>query len=213
MVKILFEQLAFSFHFVKQPLVENNRQCCQRRCAAYGIAAESRDVTEHGVVCQRLHDLSVGNESADGQTAAESFCNGEDIWHDAKMFESKKFPGPPHATLDLVKDKNRACLVAALAHGLHILRGWNTHTGIPLDRFHDDASRGLRYLPQIVGISEFNEADVRKERPKRALFDFVPRHAEAAVRAPMVGATAGDDFRPACVSLGEFEGAFVRFRS
>ena len=92
-------------------------------------------------MCQRLHNFLIGNKSTYGQPSAESLCDGEDIRCDPKMFEGKKFSRPAHPTLNFIKDKNRARLIAPVAHGLQVIPCGNPHTGVSLNGFHNNARR------------------------------------------------------------------------
>jgi hypothetical protein len=83
-----------------------------------------------------LHYRFACDACPERQTGSDPFGGGDNIWLDAKVFDRPPLPGPPHTTLDFIRDQQNAVLVAQFAQRREEAIRWDHVSALSLDWFH-----------------------------------------------------------------------------
>ena len=191
-------------HAVVQQVVERS----QSRRTADRMAAEGRDMSQHGVVLQGIHHLVARHEGPERHPSAEGLRQADDVGHDAVLLHRKHLARPAQTGLDLIEDQQRTRFVAPLPERFEVARLRRTHPRLALHRLGQHARRAARdavQLREIVELDRLHVGQQRTERPLPLLALRSPHHAHRTVRRTVVGPPHGDHPGAPGEAFGQFQ--------
>lgn len=175
------------------------------------IAAKGGDVPQYGLALESAHDFGRCRKSPNRQAAAQTFGEGHDVGHDAKMLKTEHLAGAAHAGLYFVDDEQGAYFTATGAQGLHPGGARGLVAGFALHTFHNHRRRlrgdAFQFGSKVVG--QYLHAG--QQGPEGIFEMFVAHHTQSAMRAAVVGVAEGDQAGATGITFGQFEGAFHSF--
>src|SRR5580700_1390362 len=135
------------------------------------------------------------------QAVGERFRDRNYIWSHCEPLESKQRSGSSHSTLDFIENQECAALVAKTTSFGEKVLARDVHAAFSLDGFDDECSDlTVDRAAQRRGITEWNEVEAARERPKPFPVGAVVGCGKRAQRAAMKRSRAGENLGAAEVS-------------
>ena len=178
---------------------------------------------------QRSKLATESNHAAHRETSGNPLGERDHIRRDAARqvfaLEGEPCAGTTDARLHLIENQQRTVLVAQLTRLLDELRADRPHAGFALNKLHNHGGdRGLIALSarlerglQRLGVTRFDELDIRHQRLERFTNGRLIRGGQRAERAPMESVDQRDNTRRTVgrqrtpIQLGELQRRLIAF--
>ena len=104
--KLVAVSCAFSFHICHELVLNYAVESCKGGNATKRVSAKSGGMTYQWVmIVEALHDVISSDESSYRHSASHTFCNAENVRHNAlKVFKSEEFARSSETCLNFIED-------------------------------------------------------------------------------------------------------------